>query len=121
MYQFHSFFRFTSRDAFVGYQNDTPASVIFQATEQLQQYCDNVDSEEWKERVLECSKNILLEMASPDALIRLQNTSLADEQKRLSHTYFTEQSHGSIVQFLVNQFSNNDSESGLLIQVSVHL
>ena len=109
---------FTSKDAFVGYQNDTPASVVFQATEQLQHYCDDVDSEEWKEKVLECSKNILLEMASPDALIRLKNTSLADELKRLNHTYFIEQNHGSIVQFLSNQFSNDHSENGLLIQVS---
>ena len=109
---------FTSKDAFVGYQNDTPASVVFQATEQLQYHCDDLDSEEWKEKVLECSKDILLEMASPDALIRLKNTSLADEQKKLNHTYFIEQNHGSIVQFLSNQLSNDYSEDGLLIQVS---
>ena len=112
--------RFTSKDAFVGYQNDTPASVIFQATEQLKlKHCyDHIDSEEWKEKVLECSKDILLEMASPDALIRLKYTSLADELQRLNDTYFIGQNHGSIVQFLSNQFSNDHSEDGLLIQVS---
>ena len=77
-----------------------------------------MDSEEWKEKVFECSKNILLEMASPDALIRLKNTSLADEQKQLNDIYFIKQNHGSVVQFLSSQFSNDHREDGLLIQVS---
>ena len=78
-----------------------------------------MDSEEWKEKVLECSKNILLEMASPDALIRLKNTSLGDEQKKLCHTYFITQNHGSVVQFLQKHIdSPAQSIDGLLIQVT---
>ena len=34
----HLFNRFKKKDAFVGYQEDTPASVVFQASNQLHQY-----------------------------------------------------------------------------------
>ena len=68
--------------------------------------------------MLECGKMILLQMASPEALIRLKNTSLMDEQKHLSQTYFFEQHHGSIVDFLNYHLQNSThGSSGLLIQV----
>ena len=65
------------------------------------------------------SKKVLLQMASPDALIRLHNTSLSDEQKKLKNIYFNEQCHGSIVQFLQYHLHGGQShQSGLLIQVN---
>lgn len=119
------FIRFTKQDAFVGYQNDTPSSVIFQATEQLKQERPGEDenSEEWKTAVVIRSKRILLQMASPDALIRLKNTSLERQQKRLHRIYFSEQHHGSIVHFLKHHIEsyNNPGQCGLLIQVNTLL
>ena len=131
---FHSFlYRFTKQDAFVGYHDDTPSSVIFQATEQLhesQSWRKSEDSfrwneyhntNEWKRDVLICSKKLLLQMASPDALIRLHNTTLSLDQEKLKKIYFYEQHHGSIVQFLQHHFYDGQShQSGLLIQVSKH-
>lgn len=69
------------QDAFVGYQNDTPASVVFQATQQLQKEWNwsksvHESSEKWKNGVLVRSKKILLQMASPDSMIRLKLTRL---------------------------------------------
>ena len=126
--------RFTEQDAFVGYQSDTTASVIFQATQQLHQQAVLWDSkelwrhdeksEEWKEAVLTQSKKILLQMASPDALIRLRCTALADDYEELSQIYFSEQHHGSIVQFLVHHLHNGShmtDQCGLLIQVSYNI
>ena len=115
--------RFTEQDAFIGYQNDTPASVIFQATQQLHQERRKQDekSEEWKKAVFDRSKKILLQMASPDALIRLHCTALVKDQKKLSQIYFSEQFHGSIVQFLGHHLHNASHVAGqcsLLIQVS---
>ena len=113
--------RFTKQDAFVGYQNDTPSSVIFQATEQLKQeiHPEDENSEDWKKAVVIRSKRILLQMASPDALIRLKSNSLERQHKRLHHIYFSEQHHGSIVQFLKYHIEsyNNPGHCGLLIQV----
>ena len=113
--------RFTKQDAFVGYQNDTPSSVIFQATEQLKQgsFLEDENSEDWKTAVVIRSKRILLQMASPDALIRLKSNCLERQHKRLHHIYFSEQHHGSIVQFLKYHIEsyNNPCQCGLLIQV----
>ena len=55
--------RFNEQDSFVGYQNDTSASVVFQATEQLREEQggevneEMEESEEWQERVVEHSKS----------------------------------------------------------------
>ena len=120
-------YRFTKQDAFVGYHDDTPSSVIFQATEQLhesQSWRKSEESEyhntnEWKRDVLICSKKLLLQMASPDALIRLHNTTLSLDQEKIKKIYFYEQCHGSIVQFLQHHFYDGQPhQSGLLIQVS---
>ena len=100
--------------------------MIFQATQQLHQERpeQDEDSEEWKEAILARSKRILIQMASPDALIRLHCTALADDQRSLSQIYFSEQHHGSIVQFLVHHLRNSSHMSGqcaLLIQVSYNI
>ena len=89
--------------------------MIFQATHMIH----HLESHEsLQEIVFECSKKLLLKMASPEALIRLKHTSLVDEQKKLSHIYFVEQHHGSIVEFLNHYFHRNThGSSGLLIQV----
>ena len=78
----------------MGYQNDTPASVVFQATEQLREEQggevneEMEETEEWKDQVLDRSKSLLVQMASPDALIRLQRTKLAaEERKSITVTY----------------------------------
>ena len=101
--------------------------MIFQATQQLHQERSERDEEskEWKEAVLGRSKAILLQMASPDALIRLYCTALVKDQKNLSQIYFSEQHHGSIVQFLSYHLHNAGhvaaGQCGLLIQVSYNI
>ena len=97
--------------------------MIFQATQQLHQERPKQDEEskEWKEAVLDRSKAILLQMASPDALIRLHCTTLLKDRKNLTQVYFSEQFHGSIVQFLGHHLHNAGhvaGQCGLLIQVS---
>lgn len=115
--------RFQAQDAFVGFQKDTPASVIFQATQQLHEEqgisSEKMGDPEWMEAVLHKSQDLLLHMASPDALIRLQRTILADQQEQLSQTYFSEQCHGSIVEFLSHNLAISDElDRGQLIQVN---
>ena len=110
------------QDAFVGYQKDTAASVIFQATQQLQDeqsVCsENMGQPEWMDAVLQRSQDLLLKMASPDALIRLKCTALADQQEKLKQTYFSEQCHGSLVEFLSHSLSGSHvPDRGKLIQV----
>lgn len=106
---------------FIGFQDDTPASVLFQATEQLKaEVYYNWEEEElrFKKDVYDRSCDILLQMATPDSLIRLQKTTLS-EQKQLLKTYFTDQCHNSLVEFLDNQILFS-KDNGLVMQVSMH-
>ena len=97
--------------------------MIFQATEQLRPevyYRIEDEPEKWKEDVYDRSCEILLQMASPDALIRLQKSRLADDQKKLSGIYFFEQCHESLLQFLKNHLENAENNpDGLLMQVCI--
>lgn len=116
--------RFSVQDAFIGFQNDTPASIVYQATDQLQAWPTESDdiSEERKKAVLTCSKRILLQMASPDALIRLKLTRLDDKREKFLKIYYFEQHHGSIVEFLNHHLNESQHDSaGLLLQVSANL
>ena len=117
-------YRFMIQDAFVGFQDDTPASVVFQATEQLKTEIyynveeEDVQSDEWKDVVYKQSCEILLQMASPDALIRLQRSDLRSLEKDLSKTYFSYQCHESLAQFLDDKLhDDNENTDGLLMQV----
>ena len=98
--------------------------MIFQATQNLYQKetRESEATEEWKKAVLIQCKMILLQMASPDALIRLCCTALANEQKRLSHIYFSEQHHHSVAHFIKYYLKKGSSHTaghnGLFIQVS---
>lgn len=111
------------QDAFVGYQNDTPASVVFQATQQLQQEWgwteqEHEYEERWKRAVLARSKKILLQMSSPDALIRLKLTKLDHKREKLLKIYYSDQHHGSMVEFLNYHFTKDQNiQIGLMIQV----
>ena len=115
--------RFTKQDAFVGFQDDTPASVIFQATAHIQEdaYDTSIENnpDEWKENVFNRSCELLLQMASPDALIRLERSRLKGKQKELTKAYFFDQCHDSLIQFLDYHLHHDErSASGLLMQVS---
>ena len=118
------FARFQASDAFVGYQNDTAASVVFQATQQMRNEqggeipAEMEECDEWKDAVLLHSQHLLLQMASPDALVRLMDTPLASSAKELSEVYFTEQHHGSMKKFLFYHLQNaTNVDEGFLIQV----
>ena len=120
---------FTQQDSFVGYQNDTPASVVFQATEQLrEEQRGEVDEKmeeknEWLDQVMERSKSLLVQMASPDALIRLQCTQLTEKETKEVNATYTEQHHDSIKDFLCHQLKrpfhmvDDDEYIGLLLHV----
>lgn len=96
-------------DAIVGYQEDTPASVIFQITKMKKEergVSSDEDLADLADDVFEESKELLLKMASPDALIRLKCTALKDHQKELCHIYFDQQKHNSLTDFVKHQLDD---------------
>ena len=103
---------------------------MFQATEQLREEQDwNVDeameeSEEWLDMVTERSKNLLIQMASPDALIRLQSINVPEieENKKNITSAYTDQCHTSIKDFLHHHLQlhhemEEEEEGGFLLHV----
>ena len=104
-----------------------PASVIFQVTDQLREEQEGEvnekmeEQEEWKDAVLQCSKNVLVQMAPPDAIIRLMCTWPAEKQKQIKEVY-SNQCHGSIAEFLsfhLHNYKGNWEDGGLLLQVTL--
>jgi len=58
---------------------------------------------------------------SPDALVRLECTPLADQREELSKIYFQKQHHNSIEDFLAHHIKiNSTQKEGLLMQVWVY-
>ncbi len=67
--------------------------------------------------MLRLSQFLLLHTTSPDALIRLKTTSLADKTKDLLKLYSREQCHRSLEEFLGLYLTEGAAEVGVLMQV----
>ena len=97
---------------------------MFQATQQLQESWgwpeQRHDSEQWKKAVLARSKKILLQMASPDALIRLKFTKLKEKRDKLLRIYYSDQHHRNMIELLNDNLKKNlkgCTSIGLMMQV----
>ena len=64
------------------------------------------------------SKYLLLQTASPDAVVRLERTKLVHEERHIKQIYFDRQHHESIADFLGYHVNSYVGEGGLLMQVS---
>ena len=135
-------------DTFVGYQEDTPAAVVFQAYHYLKVMqkwkIDDEMSEEHKHQVtielamaiyfhcvfmqiFEKGKSLLLDITSPDAIVRLKYSKLAGEFDTVFDTYFIEQSHSSLFELLSSKLtvsldrpSNEDTDESVGLSVPAH-
>ena len=59
----------------------------------------------------------MLQTASPDAIVRLECTALADEKESINQIYSEEQYHRSMSEFLQHFIHDYYAEGGLLLQV----
>ncbi|XP_073713018.1 E3 ubiquitin-protein ligase rnf213-alpha-like [Misgurnus anguillicaudatus] len=85
-------------DVFIGYHSDTCASVVLQVTEQFKGQMELSDPRS----LFEEAKLVLLNCASPDAVVRLDCTDLSNvESEHLSRVYFEDQKHSSLADFIL--------------------
>jgi hypothetical protein len=104
--------RFTINDAFIGMSPDTKAAVILQATNLYDKMSNDRDSpSDRNEKVLELSKRLLLQMVSPDAILRWND-------KKYYKTYFIEQEHSSLAELMKR--IKQSSWGNILLQVTTH-
>ena len=65
-------------------------------------------------------KNMLLQMATPDAIARLPASGLKGEAREMWQTYFREQQHSSLAAFMRHVLTPEEKrEKGLFIQVRI--
>ncbi|XP_043084874.1 E3 ubiquitin-protein ligase rnf213-alpha-like isoform X2 [Puntigrus tetrazona] len=101
-------------DAFIGYHSDTCASVVLQVTEQLKGHVLD-DSK----RILDEAKLILLNCATPDAVVRLDCTSFSKvDTEYLSRVYFEDQKHSSLADFILSQIQQAGHSHAFFTEVT---
>ncbi|KAF7645355.1 hypothetical protein LDENG_00206190 [Lucifuga dentata] len=76
---------------------------------------DGSAGDDEEEEVFELAKCFLLNCATPDAVVRLKDSDLANQEKeRLQIMYFQQQHHRSLRDFLGNYFSQNQGSRKFL-------
>ncbi len=91
-------------DVFIGYHDDVIASLLLRMWP------------EGGERACREAMRLLLQCATPDAISRLSETRMSEEEQlQMFKIYYLEQQHGSLGQFL-SQLSNDDR----LVQVTTN-
>lgn len=136
---------FKVEEAFIGYQRDTPAAVILQATKyfhqvakventsddylQLKSHLDSISlhelkyqkegSDYWNKAVLLESQSLLLQTASPDAVARLHESFSADYQM-LQSKYFEHMYCPSLQHYLKRQLAQCHGNKSCMMQVTTH-
>ncbi|KAF6091974.1 hypothetical protein HJG60_000149 [Phyllostomus discolor] len=100
--------KYSPSDVFVGYHSDTCASVVLQVIERLG---PRAVTREHYRKVLEDAKLVLLDCATPDAVVRLSTASLSVfAANSLAQEYYYRQQHDSFADFLRDHLRLLESE-----------
>uniref|UniRef100_A0A8C4HVE0 E3 ubiquitin-protein ligase RNF213 n=1 Tax=Dicentrarchus labrax TaxID=13489 RepID=A0A8C4HVE0_DICLA len=87
--------QYVPSDVFIGYHSDTCSSVVLQVTE-------NQSAETDAQTILDEAKDILLNCATPDSVVRLDKSRLPDEEREhLMKEYVKEEMHSSLGDYIV--------------------
>lgn len=93
-------------DVFIGYHSDTCASVILQVMERPKGEMEFSDPER---QLLDEAKLILLNCATPDAVVRLDSSALSRvEGEHLARVYFEEQKHNCMAEFIFSHIQQEE-------------
>uniref|UniRef100_A0A3B3UG58 RING-type E3 ubiquitin transferase n=1 Tax=Poecilia latipinna TaxID=48699 RepID=A0A3B3UG58_9TELE len=99
---------FKPSDIFIGFHGDACASALLQ-TEKVKSAREN------EEEVFSLAKSLLLNCATPDAVVRLKYSDLSNQDKeKLQRLYFQQQHHHSLRDFLGACLNTNQDSSKFL-------
>uniref|UniRef100_A0A8B9GXZ7 RING-type E3 ubiquitin transferase n=1 Tax=Astyanax mexicanus TaxID=7994 RepID=A0A8B9GXZ7_ASTMX len=108
--------KYLATDVFIGYHSDTCSSVVLQVMDKQKNMFEEPDIQD---RVLEEAKLVLLNCATPDSVVRLENSGLSDvEAQRLANTYFKIQKHHSLAEFIVSHVQQGHWNNCLFTEVT---
>lgn len=98
--------KYCPADVFIGYHSDTCASVILQVIERQK---DDMEMSDPQRQLLDKAKLILLNCATPDAIVRLDNSALSKvETEQLARVYFEDQKHNSMADFVLSHIQQEE-------------
>ncbi|XP_053095106.1 E3 ubiquitin-protein ligase rnf213-alpha isoform X3 [Pangasianodon hypophthalmus] len=93
-------------DVFIGYHSDTCASVILQVIERQKGEMELPDPQR---QLLDEAKLILLNCATPDAVVRLDSSALSRvESEHLARVYFEDQKHSCMADFVLSHIQQEE-------------
>ncbi|AWP18160.1 putative E3 ubiquitin-protein ligase RNF213-like [Scophthalmus maximus] len=103
---------FMLSDIFVGFHGDACASALLQALERRAQKSPAVNEEE---EVFDLAKCLLLNCATPDAVVRLKYSDLSNQEKeKLQRMYFQQQHHHSLRDLLEDCLNTSQGSNRFL-------
>ena len=104
----------------LGTQNRLGSSLNSLKRSLLSEMVCSVDFGYYFLKVARRCKNMLLQMATPDAIARLPASGLKGEAREMWQTYFYEQQHSSLAAFMLHVLTLEEKrEKGLFIQVRI--
>ncbi|XP_078674105.1 E3 ubiquitin-protein ligase rnf213-alpha-like isoform X2 [Branchiostoma floridae x Branchiostoma belcheri] len=114
--------RYTVGDAFVGYHPDTAATLVFQVCSEMSGV--DTDDPSLEEQILQKAQDLLLQCATPDAVVRLSKSRLSSEEAALKDKYFHQQHHSCLQEFLCHRIHQARQaggwQQGIQTQVTTH-
>ncbi|XP_053495453.1 E3 ubiquitin-protein ligase rnf213-alpha [Ictalurus furcatus] len=114
--QHSSSHKYLPQDVFIGYHSDTCSSVILQVVEKLREDIEDADIQD---KLLMEAKHVLLNCATPDSVVRLEYTDLPDvETEQLFNTYFKEQKHHSLAEFIASHIPKGHRNHYIFTEVT---
>ena len=70
--------------------------------------------------MLEYAQDLLLQCATPDSVLRLKDSDLAELADAYADRYYNYQKHGSLLELLKHEISRKEHpDSGTLLQVNI--
>ena len=101
-------------DVFIGYHEDTCSSVVMQVTE-------NQGADTDSQTILDKAKHILLNCATPDSVVRLDNARLPDEEREhFIKEYVKEEMHSSLGDYIVFHTQQLEQSHFFFTEVLLH-
>ncbi|XP_021363666.1 E3 ubiquitin-protein ligase rnf213-alpha-like isoform X2 [Mizuhopecten yessoensis] len=105
---------FSVGDVFMGYHADSCAAIVLHMYQQHYR-----EGQVNNEQVYDSAKRVLLWCATPDAVMRLPTTPIAEEEASLSEIYWQEQQHQCLSDYLYQKIRQENSDSHFA-QVTTH-
>eukprot|EP00058_Branchiostoma_floridae_P013669 XP_002599157.1 hypothetical protein BRAFLDRAFT_68766 [Branchiostoma floridae] len=114
--------QYTVGDAFIGYHPDTAATLVFQVCSEMGGA--DTDDPALEEEILQNAQDLLLQCATPDAVVRLSKSRLSSEEAALNEKYFHQQHHSCLQEFLCHRVDQarqaGGLQQGIQTQVTTH-